>query len=184
AGMLPAELASCSLHLREGLQHGLLIAAEPARVAEDDRAQLRQALLQREHLVDLFLILGDDHRHLGMIQHVDELACDRVLVDRHGNSAERLRGKLRPVKARAIVADDRELVATPESRRGEAERYVMNVVVVRLPTVSSPDAAILLADSRRTSKPFGVAPYQLRERTSPRFDGERVEFRGHGFLPR
>src|SRR5262245_27440654 len=113
-----------------------------------------------------------------MIENVYELARDSILVDRHGNSAERLRGKLRPVEARTIVANDRELVAAAETRGGEAEREVAQIIVVRLPAVGPPDAAILLANSRRTAERFGVAPRQFRERAGSRFSRERTEFRG------
>ena len=140
-----AELAPGRLHRLEGLEDRVVVIAQAARVVIDDQLQVRQAVLQRQDLVDLFLVLGDDDRGLGVIEHIGELGRDRVLVDRDGDAAEALRGELRDIEARAVLADDRQLVAAPEALGGEAEREIAHLLPIAPPAIGLPDAAVLLA---------------------------------------
>ena len=64
--------------------------AQPARVGEDHRLEPRAALLDRDQLVDLLLVLGDREPHLGVVEDIGHLVGDRVLVDRHRHAAQRL----------------------------------------------------------------------------------------------
>ena len=48
----------------------------------------RAALLDREELVDLFLVLDEGEPHLGVVEDIGHLLGDRVLVDRHRNAAQ------------------------------------------------------------------------------------------------
>ena len=50
--------------LLEIVQAGAVVAAQAARIDDDDRAQVRQPLANREHLVELLLVLADDDRRL------------------------------------------------------------------------------------------------------------------------
>src|SRR5439155_25718227 len=156
-------------------------AAKPAWIVEDDPSQRRQPLLEGKDLVDLLLILGDDHGDFGVVEHMDELARDRILVGGHGGAAESLGGELRPIETRTIVADDRELVAAAKSERGEAEREIAHVVEIGLPAVGSPDPAVLLADARGLAERLGVAPHELRQRAGTGLLGEPA---GHALVPR
>src|SRR4029450_3932191 len=114
---LPAEL----LHVLVRLEPLVLIRGQPAGIVVDHEAQGRQLLVQGEYLVDLLLVLGDDHADLGVIPHVGQLLGDGVLVDRDGHAAETLRGHLGPVQTRTVVADDRQPGA-PGRRPGRPGR--------------------------------------------------------------
>ena len=69
-GMIPAEGATQFHRGFKGHQQGIVVAPEAARIIENYLLKLRQLVLQRQNLVDLLLILCDDNRHLGVIQHV------------------------------------------------------------------------------------------------------------------
>ena len=87
-------------------------------------AEPRQAVADRQNLVDLLLILGDDDAGLAMIEHRGDLVGDRVGVDRHRNCADHLRRGDRPVEPRPVRADDRHRVAPVETRaRGDRRRW-------------------------------------------------------------
>ena len=146
--VLRRALAAERLDVGERLEPLVLVREHAARVVVDDPAQRGQLVAKREHLVDLLLVLGDDHRHLGVVPDERQLLGDRVLVHGHRHAAQALRGHLRRVEARAVVADDRELVAALEAERGEPEREVAHVVVIVAPRPRLPDAAILLAHGR------------------------------------
>jgi hypothetical protein len=167
AGMLRVEAAPLFQHARERAQDGIVVEGEPARIVEDDPLQLGQLGLERQRLVDLLLVLGDDDRGLGVIEHVDQLGRDRILVDRHRDAAQRLRRQLREVELWAVVADNRELVATLEAECRKAEREVAHVVAIGSPVVGLPDAARLLADAGAVGILLGVALQQLGQRRGP-----------------
>ena len=105
-----------------GMQIGLRVMAQPARVGVDHRFEKRAALLDRDQLVDLLLVLDDRETHLGVFQDIGHLVGDRVLVDRHRNAAQCLCRRDRPIKPRPVVADDRELVAARETEPLRARR--------------------------------------------------------------
>jgi len=143
-----AELAAERLHLLERPEPGGAVPAEPARIVVDDQAEARQLGLERRDLVDLLLVLGDEDRHFRVVEDPPELLRDRVLVDGDRDAAEGLRGDLRPVEPRAVVADHRELVAALEAERGQPERQQANLVPVLPPRPGLPDPPVLLADRR------------------------------------
>ena len=55
----------------------------------------------------MLLIFRDDDRDFRMLQHENELCRDRILIDRHGNTAQALRCKLRRIEAWPVITDDR-----------------------------------------------------------------------------
>src|SRR5215471_20797808 len=92
-----------------------------------------------------------------------ELGGDRILIDRHGYAAEALRRKLRPIEARAIVADHRQLVAAAEAMRGETERKIAHFLEIPGPIVGLPDAAVLFAQRRPFAHRPSIADQQARQ---------------------
>src|SRR5581483_8288489 len=77
--------------------------------------------------------------------------------------AERLRGQLRPVEARAVVAEHGELVAALEAGRRQPQREIAHVRVAVAPGVGLPDAAVLLAHARLPAVGLHVAAQELRQ---------------------
>ncbi len=163
AGMGGAERAALFLHRLEGFEERIVVIEQAARVVVDEQLQMRQPILQRQDLVDLLLILGHHHRDFRVIEHIGELAGDRVLAGRHGDPAQAHRGELREIEPRPILADHRQLVALPKARRGEPEREVADLLPVAPPAVGLPDAEVLLAQRGAVRHALGIAPQQLRQ---------------------
>ena len=134
-----------------------------ARVVVDDELQMRQPLLQRQDLVDLLLVLGHHHRDLGVIEQIGHLGGDRVLVHRHRDAAEALRGELRPVEPRPVVADHRELAAAAEAVRRKARGEVAHLAGIIGPAEGLPDAERLLAHRRPGGHRLGISAQQPRQ---------------------
>jgi hypothetical protein len=138
--------------------------AQPARIAVDDGLEKRAAFLDREDLVDLFLVLGEGKPHLGMVEDVGQLLGDRILVDRDRHPAQSLRRGNRPIEPRPVVADDRQLVAAPETQGlqpgGEGFDFGRDLG----PAPALPDAVILLAHRRTVGALAGMLQQQLRKR--------------------
>ena len=89
-GVVGRKRASGRLDVGEGFEIGLAVLPHAERVVIDQKAKSRQPLLEEKDLVDLLLVLGDDDRNLGVLEHVDELGGDRILIDRHCHAAEAL----------------------------------------------------------------------------------------------
>src|SRR5919206_3795888 len=106
---------------------------------------MRQPILQRKDLVDLLLVLGDDDRGLGVIEHVGKFGSDRVLIYRDSDAAEAHRRELGEIEPRPVLADDRQLVARAEPGGAEAKREIAHFLPIASPTVRLPDAEILFA---------------------------------------
>ena len=110
-----AAVAADGLHVLEGLEPGVVVVAHAALLVVDDVGEARHAVGDREHLVDLLLVLDDRELRAGMREHEAHLVGDRVLIDRHRNSAERLHRAECPIEAGAIAADDGDLVAANQA---------------------------------------------------------------------
>ena len=131
-----------------------------ARVGEDHRLEQRTALLHQEELVDLLLVFGHGVAHLGVVENERHLLGDRILVDRHRHSAQRLGRRDRPIEPRPVIADDRELVAAAEPHRGKSAGERLDLGGDLGPAPALPDAVILLA-VRRT---IGPEPRMLEQK--------------------
>ena len=93
----------------EAVEKILRVMAQTPRIVEDDMSEVAAAIPDLQQLVDLLLVLDDGEVHVGVVQHVDHFLGHGVLVERHRHAAQRLHRGHRPIKPRAIVADDREI---------------------------------------------------------------------------
>jgi len=99
-----------------------------------------------------------------MVEHKGHLVGDRILVDRHRHAAQRLRRRNRPIEPRPVVADDRELVAAPESVCGQAAGQRLDLGRDLEPAPALPDAVILFAIGRPVRPPPCMFEQQFRKR--------------------
>src|SRR5262249_53018690 len=117
AGLIAGEVTAALLYSRVIVKIGLVVVAHAARVGKDDGFEEWAALLDGNQLVDLLLVFGDREPHLGVIEDEGHLLGDRILVDRHRHAAQGLRRGDRPIETRAVVANDRQLVAAAKPHR-------------------------------------------------------------------
>ena len=169
AGVGAHLLAAQLLDVLEGMQVGRVVVREAARLVVDDLLQLRQPIGDRDHLVDLLLVLDDRELHLGVLEHVGHLVGHRVLVDRNGDAAEALHGGEGGIEARAVVADDGHRVAALEPELAQADGEGAHLVAQLRPGPGLPDAVVLVAHGRAVGVLDRVAQQQL---------GHGVERRG------
>jgi len=126
--------------------------------------ELRQAVGDRHHLVDLLLIFHHRDRRLRMGEHVGHLVGDAVGVDRHRHGAERLAGAHRPIKPRPVGADDREGVAALEAKLLQADRERAHLLEHLRPGPRLPDAEVLLAHGGAAAARRGIVNQELWKR--------------------
>ncbi len=119
-GIGAIELDTQLLYLLVVVQKVLIIVTQAAGIVVDNLFDLGTALAYLEHLVYLFLVFDQRNLDVGIVEHIGHFVRDRVLVQRHRHRAERLRCGHPPVQARAIVADDGELVAPFQAEAGKS----------------------------------------------------------------
>ncbi len=61
------------LHMAEFMEMGMVVFPQSARIEIDHVFELVQAVLDLDHLVDLFLVLDDDEARAAMVQHIGHL---------------------------------------------------------------------------------------------------------------
>src|SRR5262249_13563084 len=152
----------------------LRIVTEPARVVVDDVLQTGAVALHVDQLVDLLLVLDNREASLGVVEDVLHLSLDRVLVERDGDAADRLRSQHGPVELGAVVPDDGHLVAARKAEGGQPEADQASLLVVVPPGVGLPDAEVLLADGDSPRRPLGVGARQLGKGVERGIEGEGV----------
>ena len=119
AGSVSMTLRPIASTILEVMECAAVVAAQAARIDDDDGPQMRQLGAHLEHLVDLLLILADDHRRLGQRQQVVHLGGRRGRVDAGRDASDHGGAELREDPFAAILADDRDGLA-PASRRARA----------------------------------------------------------------
>jgi hypothetical protein len=147
----------------ERVKAGLVVVGEAARLVVNEMAQPRQPAADREDLVDLLLVLGDDDAGLGVIEHRGDLVRHRIGVDGDGDGADHLRRSDRPVKLRTVRADDRDGVAAIEAEGDEAHGDGARLVVDLGPGPRLPEAEILVAEGGTGASHGGMRSQKLGE---------------------
>jgi hypothetical protein len=119
-------LEPCKIRLSGRLEQGTIAAELGVLVAEHrgvvdhhDPAQCRESIGERQELVEVFLIFGDEQRGAAVAHLVLEFRCRRGRVDAVDDGAERLRRKVADHPFLAGVAHDRHPVAAAKSERGK-----------------------------------------------------------------
>jgi hypothetical protein len=138
--------------------------AQPPRVVEPDVREAGNLAAHVEQLVHLLLVLGDGVGDTGVADGKDELARDRVLVERHRDGAQRLRRKHRRIEPGPVFADDDEVTAGPEAGVGQAVGHRLDHCGEVAPGRRLPDAELLLAQRRGVGSRAGVLEEQSGER--------------------
>ncbi len=144
------------------------VVAQPARVVVVDVRERGHHGPRLQHLVDLLLVLDHGVGDLGVVEHVDEFGRGRILVHRHRHAAQHLRSDHRPVQARTIVADDREVHAAEEALRRKTAGERAHVGGDRGPRPRLPDTEVLLARRRAVAAHARMLEQQPRERVQAR----------------
>ena len=154
--MFPEELLAERPDLLIRRQARLVVVAQATRVFVDDPLQVRHRLADLEQLVDLLLILDDGELDFRVVEDEGHLGGDRVLVHRHRDAAEALHRDHREVKARAVLADDGQVLATGEAGLMQSGRDLAHLGQHLDPAPALPDAEVLLAYCSRPRPPLGM----------------------------
>ncbi len=92
----------------------------PASLQHDHRDEGLASIDDLERLVELLLVLGDEHRRGGVVQLVGELRRRVRRVDPEGHRAEALGAEAGVQPLRPVLRLDRDAITTLHTERGEA----------------------------------------------------------------
>ena len=113
-------IAAALAHLAEG---GELVVREREQrrlVDHDDVAQRRQPIRQRQDLVDVLLVLGDEHHRAAVAHLVLDLLGRGGRIDAVHDRAERLRGKVGDQPFLAGIRHDGDAITGRHAQRRQA----------------------------------------------------------------
>ena len=160
-----------------GCQHGaeadelvMPVREHGARIDDHDMAHERQPLHDRQHLVDVLLVLGDHDAGAAVAQLVFGLRRRRGGVNAVGHCPERLRRQVREHPLLAGVADDRDALGTREAESFEPVGDSADERGILSPAPTAIDAELLGAICNRIRRPAG----SLREHAGCGLAAQRV----------
>ena len=159
--------------------HRVAEAREAFHVEHDDLLQGRAARAARQDLVELLLVLGEDHARRGIVDEIFDLdrRIGRIDPGRDAAGAEDAHVGIHPLGNR--VRDDRGDVARLEAGGMQGVGDILRYLQPLPPAGRLPDAELLLADRRPVAARFHGQQKALRDRV-----GDRQHCRsGHARFP-
>ena len=115
AGCLLQQLLAARAQCLVRLQARLLVMAQTPGIVIKNLLQVRDFFADLEHLVDLLLVLDHRKMDLGVIEYERHLGGGGILVHRYRYSAETLHRRHREIQPRAVLTDDRQVLAAFEA---------------------------------------------------------------------
>ncbi len=140
-------------------------ADHAARLDEDDRAQVGQPrAVDRRHLVELLLVLGEVHAGAAVAEQVLDLGrrIGRVEADRDPAHGDRRQVEDHPLGS--VFAMDRHPVAGTHAQRQQSEGGLLDQPPGPVPRVLVPDAEVLLAHRDLIRCPLRPVPCERCDR--------------------
>lgn len=156
-------LGTCLHHRLDGVELAVIVVAQAARLVIEHVPEMGQSLGDGEDLVDLLLVLHHGEDGLGMVEDIGHLLGDAVGIDRHGDGAEPLCRAHRPVQARAVIADDGDLLAAFQAKILQAFGKAADMLGDLGPVPGLPDAEVLVTIGDAPGALAGIAQQQFRK---------------------
>ncbi len=131
------------LQFFEAHQPRIIILAHTTRVAVDNMLDAGALLGDLKNLVDLLLILGENHPSPGIIDQVGNLFVERILIDAKDHAADGMDTDLPGNPFGTIVADNTDCVSLDNPQLLETEGNIANLLLIIGPGQLFPDAESL-----------------------------------------
>jgi len=154
--------------LLEGIRrHHLRVVelAHTAGVHHDDVAQVGAPVTDGEGLVELLLVLGDEHDGAAVAEQVLDLGRRARRVHADGDRADALRAEVGVEPLRTVVGEDRDPITSPHAELDEGDTDARRPLGVLAPGHLLPATEALVAQgdaARCVRRPREQAPGQRR----------------------
>src|SRR6516162_7567448 len=143
-------------------QARIVVFPQAPRIGIDDVLEVRCAVGERQELVDLLLVLGEDELSLAIIEQIGGFLVEHVAIEAEAHRADRMACDFGRDPLRPVVADDADDVAAAKAELDEAEREVAHPALVVVPGERPPQPKILFAQRDLAAMLLGVEAQQLR----------------------
>ena len=142
-------------------QARIVVFPHAARIGIDDVLEVRRAVGQRQQLVDLLLVFGEHQFRVAIAEQIGRFLVQHVAVKAEAHGADGMRCDFRGYPVRAVVTDDADDVAAPETEFDHAEREIMHAGLVVVPGEDAPQPEILFAQRDLAAVLPGVEAQQF-----------------------
>ena len=107
--------------------------------------EVGRAVGQRQQLVDLLFVFGEHQFGVAIAEQIGGFLIQHVAIEAEAHGADGMGGDFGRHPVRAVVADDADDVAAPETQFDHAEREIMHAGLVVVPGEDAPQPEILFA---------------------------------------
>ena len=145
-------------------QARIVIFPHPARIGIDDVLEVGGAIGQRQQLVDLLLVFGEHQFRVAIAEQIGRFLVQHVAIKAKAHGADGMRCDFRRHPVRAVVADDADDVAAPETQFDHAEREIMHARLIVVPAEDAPQPEILFAQRNLAAVLPGIEAQQFWKR--------------------
>jgi hypothetical protein len=142
-------------------QARVVVFAHAARIVEDDLLDRGDAVPEVQQLVDLRLVLGQDHPAAGIADEIFDLLVQRVAIDAEAGRAKAMGRDLAEDPLRPVVADQGDGVVPADPQFAQAEGDLAHMIAVLGPGNRAPQAEILLAHGDLAAMAVGMMAQQF-----------------------
>lgn len=163
-GVLLGKYPACSDQLFERAQTVFGVLAQAAWIVVVNVGQLGALLAHFQHLVDLLLVFHHGKAHFGVGDGEHAFRSGGVLVQRHRNRAQRLRGQHGGVKTRAVGANHDQVLAALQARLVQTAGHGPDQAGQIRPAGGLPNAIFFLAQCGRCGALGSMLEHQTGKR--------------------
>ena len=142
-------------------QTRVVVFAHAARIGIDDVADRRDAVAQRQQLVDLLFVFGEYQSRLAIVEQIGGFLLQHVAIQPERQGADGVRGDFGGHPVRPVVTDDADHVAAAEPEFDHAEREVAHPALVVVPAEGVPQPEVFFAQRDLAAMFAGIEPQQL-----------------------
>ena len=139
------------------LEDAVVIFAQTAWIQIDDRLKIFQTVANVEDFIHLLLITGHDKPRIAVVQNIGNLIAHRVLVNRHGHSANRLCRQHGPIQIRAVATRNRHVIPFFCTQREQTQGQGLHLLHRFTPGPALPNTKFFLAIGRFIAKLTRIA---------------------------
>ena len=145
------------------MQPRVIVFTQATGIDVDNLFKRGRLLRDRQQLIDLLLI--PDHCKPGstVVDDVGDLISDRVLIDRHRDSADVLRCDHGPVEGRPITPGNRDGVPDLDPHVQKTRGQIQHLLMRLGPGPALPDPEFLLPVGHPCRKARCIAPERARQ---------------------
>jgi hypothetical protein len=173
ARLVPLQNPAAILHVAEAQNPIVVVKKHRPHVGDDDVPQIGREILQIQHLVDVFLILGNEDRRTSVLELVAHLGGRACGIDAVSDRPDAEPGEIRDEIFETGVTHHRDAITSLDAEREKPEREGFDFVVILPPSDLLIEAEVLVTERDFVRPRFDAFKEKLRHALSVNRPGSR-----------